>query len=54
MDPKKVDRVLKWPTPTKVKQVQAFLGFANFYQGFIKDFLKVAKPLTNLIKKDVL
>ncbi|KAL7280515.1 hypothetical protein ACG7TL_005447 [Trametes sanguinea] len=40
MDPKKVAGVTDWPRPTKVKQVQAFLGFANFYRRFIKDFAK--------------
>ncbi len=53
MDPKKVSGVLEWPVPVKVKQVQAFLGFANFYRRFIKDFAKIAKPLTHLTKKDI-
>lgn len=52
MDPAKVAGVTEWPRPTKVKQVQAFLGFANFYRRFIKDFAKIAKPLTILTKKD--
>src|SRR6187551_3494369 len=52
MDPKKLAGVQEWPVPTKVKHVQAFLGFANFYRRFIKDFAKIAKPLTNLTKKD--
>ena len=46
MDASKVAGVLEWPQPTKVKQVQAFLGLANFYRRFIKDFAKHAKPLT--------
>lgn len=53
MDPKKVEAVQQWPTPTKLKDVQAFLGFANFYRRFIKDYSKVAKALTQLTKKDV-
>ena len=52
MDPKKLAGVQEWPVPTKVKHVQAFLGLTNFYRRFIKDFAKIAKPLTNLTKKD--
>lgn len=53
MDPSKVEGVQGWPTPTKVKHVQAFLGLANFYRRFIKDFAKIARPLTKLTCKDV-
>lgn len=52
MDPKKVSGVLEWPVPAKVKHVQAFLGFANFYRRFIKDFAKIVRPLTELTKKN--
>jgi hypothetical protein len=52
MDPAKLASVKEWPKPKKVKEVQAFLGFANFYRRFIKDFAKHAKPLTTLTKKD--
>lgn len=54
MDPKKVARVTDWPEPKTVKQVQAFLEFTNFYHRFIQDFAKLAKPLTQLTKKDQL
>lgn len=53
MDPKKVEGVKNWPTPTKVKHIQAFLGLANFYRRFIKDFAKIVKPLTMLTGKEV-
>lgn len=53
MDPSKVAGVKEWPKPTKVKHVQAFLGLTNFYRRFIKDFAKVARPLTILTCKDV-
>lgn len=50
-DQSKVKAVLEWPVPTKVKQVQAFLGFANFYRHFIRDFSKIAQPLFVLLEK---
>src|SRR5258705_904040 len=51
MDPTKVCRVMEWPTPTKVKEVQSFLGFVNFYQKFIHDFSNIAHPLYALTHK---
>ena len=38
MDPKKVESVASWPIPTRLKHFQAFLGFANFYRQFIKNY----------------
>ena len=52
MDPKKVEAITAWPVPTKVKEVQSFLGLANFYRHFINNFSKVAKPLHELTHKD--
>jgi len=52
MDEEKLSGVLEWPVPTKVKQVQAFLGFVNFYRRFIENFTKISKPLSDLTKKD--
>ena len=52
MDEEKLLGVLEWPVLTKVKQVQAFLGFANFYRKFIENFAKMLKPLSDLTKKD--
>lgn len=40
MDQSKVDTVVSWPTPCTVKDLQRFLGFANFYKHFIRDFAK--------------
>src|SRR5260221_4684722 len=45
MDLTKVCGVMEWPTPMKVKEVQSFLGFVNFYQKFIHDFSDIACPL---------
>jgi len=46
MDEEKLSGVLEWPVLTKVKQVQAFLGFVNFYHRFIENFAKMSKPLS--------
>ncbi|KAI0993387.1 Transposon Tf2-6 polyprotein [Podosphaera aphanis] len=53
MDPVKIECIKSWKTPSCVKDVQAFLGFANFYRRFIRGFSSVALPLTQLTKKNV-
>jgi hypothetical protein len=52
MDPKKVQTIVDWEYPTNVKDVRAFLGFANFYRRFINDFSGLTTPLIALTKKD--
>jgi len=47
-DPAKVMAVAEWLTPTTTKQLQRFLGFANFYRRFIRDYSRAADPLTKL------
>ena len=51
MDPEKVASLLDWPTPQSVKEVQSFLGFANFYRRFIDGYSTMACPLTSLTRK---
>ncbi|KAL0148771.1 hypothetical protein M9458_055949 [Cirrhinus mrigala] len=51
MDDKKVNAVLNWPRPTTLRELQRFLGFANFYHRFIRHFSTVAAPLTAMVKK---
>ena len=52
MNPIKVTGITDWLTPTKVKEVQPFLGFCNFYHRFIKDYSKIAKQLFKLKQKE--
>jgi hypothetical protein len=51
MDPAKVKAVTDWKAPSSAKGVLGFLGFANFYRRFIKDFSQIAAPLYALVKK---
>ena len=48
MDPAKVDKIKSWPTPTTPREVQQFLGLANYYRRFIRGFADIAKPLHKL------
>jgi len=47
-----VDEVLSWPQPKNVKDVRKFLGLANYYRRFIKDFARVARLMNVLTQKD--
>jgi hypothetical protein len=51
MDPEKVRAIREWEAPSTLKGVRSFLGFANFYRQFIKDYSRIAAPLTALTKK---
>ena len=53
MDPAKVEAVKEWCTPQNVRDVRSFIGFANFYRRFIKNFSGIVKPLTELTGKNV-
>ena len=53
MDPVKITGIAEWPTPTNKKEVQSFVGFANFYHRFIEGFSHHARALFDLTKKDV-
>jgi len=52
MQRKKVKGVLNWPAPRNIKEVQTFLGLANYYRRFIKNFAKIAAPLHMLVRKE--
>ena len=48
METDKVKAVKEWKTPTKIKEVESFLRFTNFYKQFIKNFSYMARPLNKL------
>ncbi|GJW60757.1 reverse transcriptase domain-containing protein [Tanacetum coccineum] len=52
VDKAKVEVIAKLPHSTSVKGIQSFLGHAGFYRRFIKDFSKIARPMTHLLEKD--
>ena len=52
IDPAKIKTILKWPQPTCLKDMQSFLGFANFYRRFIYSYSTLLMPLVNLTKKN--
>jgi hypothetical protein len=51
-DPSKVNAVQAFPTPTTVKNVQSFVGLCSYYRRFIRDFAVIARPLTELTRKN--
>ena len=52
MEKEKVQGVIEWLVPKSVKDVQKFLGLANYYRRFVKDFAKIAKPLHEMTRKE--
>lgn len=53
VDKAKVDVIAQLPYPTNQKEIRGFLGHAGFYRRFIKDFAKIARPLTRLLQNDL-
>jgi len=53
MEKEKVDGVLSWPEPRNTKDIRKFLGLANYYRRFIKDFAQVARPMNVLTRKNI-
>ncbi|XP_077124620.1 uncharacterized protein LOC143781741 [Ranitomeya variabilis] len=52
MESGKIQAILDWPVPKNVKEVQCFIGFANFYRHFSRNFSDIVRPITSLTKKE--
>ncbi|WVZ87870.1 hypothetical protein U9M48_034445 [Paspalum notatum var. saurae] len=52
VDPEKVEAVSNWKTPRNATEIRSFLGLAGYYQRFMENFSKIAKPMTGLLKNN--
>jgi len=53
IDPSKIQDVLNWSAPTSFPEIRSFLGLAGYYRQFVLDFSKIARPMTEQLKKEV-
>ena len=51
VDPSKITTITNWESPIDVKEVRSFLGLAGYYRKFVEGFSRIARPMTQLLKK---
>src|SRR5579862_2053997 len=52
VDPQKIKSIKEWPAPTNITELRSFLGLTGYYRHFVQNYSGIAKPLTDLLKKD--